>query len=146
MASKSPSTKSPSKVVPRAPRSSLKPTDVPGVFRNKAGVLVDADGIAVGFRDVKKADDTRFKEVLGRDPLTPLDVITGTAMDPRNPMHVRLDAAKAATPYLSPKLVAIQGVAGAPPIRHDMTNKSDSELVAMRAKMEELLGMMGTRG
>jgi hypothetical protein len=133
-------------LLPRSPRTALVATDVPGVFRNKkTGLLVDADGIAVDFKGVKRADDHRFKEVLGRDPITPLDVMTGVAMDPRNPMHVRMDAAKHATPYLSPKLVAVQGVAGAPPINMSYENKSDTELKAIRAALENVANLMGGR-
>lgn len=132
MATKQPSKKS---AAPRIPKRTLRPSDIEGLYRNRAGVLVDADGVAVGFRDVKRADDARFSEVLGRTPTAPLDIIEGVAMDPRIPMHVRLDAAVKAAPYRHPKLVAVSGVAGAAPINLALDSLSTSQLT----KYEELL-------
>lgn len=132
--------------IPRAPRSTLKATDVPGVYRNRVGALVDSDGVLMAFKNIKKADDDRFTEVLGNAPTTPLDVMTGVAMDPRNPMHVRLDAAKHATPYIKPKLVAVQGVAGAAPINVGFDKLDDAALTDVRRRLEELAVLISKGG
>lgn len=132
MASK-PSTRS---AAPRAPRGSLKATDVPGVYKNRAGLTVDENGVALSFKDIKKRDDARFTEVLGKTAETPLDIIEGVARDPRYNMMTRLDAAVKAAPYRHAKLVAVQGVAGAPPIGIQAVENMDK---ATLSKYEELL-------
>ncbi len=122
---------------PRSPRATLRATDVPGVFRNRAGVLVDLDGLAVVYKDLKKADDDDYKQVLGRPAETALDVMKATYRDPRNPRHVRFEAAKHAAPYESPKLMSHQGAPGAPPIATlDMTNWSLERILAYEAGLQ----------
>lgn len=116
---------------PKMPRSTLRATDTPGIFRNRAGVLVDADGVALSFKEVRKADDDDFTQVLGRPARTPLDVIEGVALDPRAPKHVRLDAATKAAPYRHAKLVAVGGSSLMPPIGvTDMSGWSQEKLDA----------------
>lgn len=124
---------------PRAPRSTLKPTDTPGVFRNRAGVLVDETGVALGFRDIKKADDARAKDVIGKTAELPLDFVESVMRDPRLPRHERMDAAKVAIQYRHPKLNAIQGVAGAPPVAVGFDKASNEELAKLRELAEALL-------
>jgi hypothetical protein len=127
---------------PRTPRRTLSRTDTPNVYRNRAGVLVDADGIALGFRDVKREDDARFSEVLGRTPTQPLDIIEGVAMDPRLPMMVRLDAAVKAAPYRHPKLVAVSGVAGGAPINVSLEGLNAHQLSEYESLLKRALNVV----
>jgi hypothetical protein len=90
---------------------------------------VDASGVAASFKDVKKADDDDFTQVLGRRPEKALDILQAGYKDPRLPAYVRRDMAKAAVGFETPKLNAIQGVAGAPPIAQiDMSEWSQARL------------------
>lgn len=98
------------------PKHSLKATDVPGVYKTRDGAHVDANGVDMDFKSIKKRDDDRHREVLGSTVTQPADLLKAVALDPRNAMHVRIDAATKAAPYFTPKLVAMQGVTGAPPI------------------------------
>lgn len=116
MATKAPTT-------PRIPRSKLKSTDLEGVFTTTDGRKVDVHGVDLDFKALKKRDAARFTEVLGKDVETPADLLKAVALDPRNSMVVRMDAAHKAAPYFNPKLVAVQGVAGGPAIT--MANLSD---------------------
>lgn len=108
---------------PRIPRNKLKATDLEGVFTSPDGRKVDAYGVDMDFKALKKRDTARFIEVLGKDVETPADLLKAVALDPRNNMTVRMDAAHKAAPYFSPKLVAMQGVVGGPAIV--MANLSD---------------------
>ena len=116
MATKAPTT-------PRIPRSKLKSTDLEGVFTTTDGRKVDVHGVDLDFKALKKRDAARFTEVLGKDVETPADLLKAVALDPRNSMVVRMDAAHKAAPYFNPKLVAVQGVAGGPAIT--MANLSE---------------------
>lgn len=116
----------------------LTPTDTPGVFRNRAGVLVAKNGVALSFAALKKLDTQRIKEVLGEEAETPADLLKAVAFDPRLPLLQRVDAAKSAAPFFSAKKVAIQGGGdGAPPIavKLDLGKLSKAEL----DKLEQLL-------
>lgn len=98
-------------------RNKLTRTDVPGLYRNRTGQIVDEHGVVLDFKNIKSKDDDRAIEVIGKRAETPADVLKIAAMDPRLPMHVRLDAANKAAPYFSAKRVAVQGGGeGAPPI------------------------------
>lgn len=127
--------------LPATPRSriaSLRPTDTPGIFKNRANVLVDADGVAISFRHLKQADKDRAEEVIGRTAETPLDVMLVNAMDPRLPAHVRHAAAKDAAPYIHAKKVAIQGGDTPLNITHSLEGKSTEELLLMRQHIQAL--------
>lgn len=123
----------------------LRPTDLPGVFINKAGVKVGANGVALTFAQLKSRDKARFNEVLGEDVHTPADLLKAVALDPRHPLPQRIDAANKAAPYFTAKRVAIQGGGPeAPPldIRVAMENlpqKALDKLEAHLAAVEELL-------
>lgn len=108
---------------PRIPRSKLKSTDLEGVFVTLDGRRVDEHGVDLDFKALKKRDTERFTEVLGNDIESPADLLKAVALDPRNSMERRIDAAHKAAPYFNPKLVAVQGVAGGPAIT--MANLSD---------------------
>lgn len=119
---------SPKTSAPRAPRGSLRPTDVPGVFKNRAGLTVDENGVALSFKSIKQHDDARFTEVLGKTADTPLDILEGVARDPRQPMSVRIDAANKAAPYRHAKRVALTGADGVGPVTIGLDTMTRSRL------------------
>jgi hypothetical protein len=105
-------------------RLALKPTDIPGVFRNKAGVLTDEAGVSLTFKTLRKLDNDRFADALSGGAVSePADLLKAIALDPRMPLHVRMDAANKSAGFFTPKRVAVQGVAGAPPIGVEQVNK-----------------------
>lgn len=84
----------------RTPRSAkLVATDIPGVYRNAAGVHCNAQGIALSFLELKSKDDERWVESVGAPPATPAELLRATALDPRFPLDTRLAAARQAAPY-----------------------------------------------
>lgn len=131
----------PKTVAPRAPRSTLKATDVPGVYKNRAGLAVDENGVALNFKAIKQRDDARFAEVLGKAADSPLDILEGVARDPRYAMHVRLDAANKAAPYRHAKRVALQGVDGAPPINMGLEGMSKAKLDEYEQLLQQALAL-----
>lgn len=123
----------------------LTPTDIPGVFRNKVGTLVDENNVALSFKALRTKDQERFSEALGGGEVTqPADLLKAVALDPRLPLHTRLDAANKAAPYFTPKKVAIQGVEGAAPIGIQdvaaLPQKDLDRLEALYAQAAKLLG------
>lgn len=130
----------------RAPtRLQLKPTDIPGVYRNKVGTLTGEDGVALSFKTLRAKDDERFAEALkGGEVAEPADLLKAVALDPRMPLHVRLDAANKAAPFFTPKRVAVQGVAGAPPIGVESISKlSQKDLDKLEAAYLAAANIMG---
>jgi hypothetical protein len=133
------------KPISRAPsRVVLKSTDIPGVFRNKAGTLTDECGIALSFKALRTKDNERFSEALdGGAVLQPADLLKAIALDPRQPLHVRLDAANKAAGYFTPKRVAVQGVEGAPPIGiADVSKLNQKDLDKLEAALELASALM----
>lgn len=123
----------------------LTPTDIPGVFRNKVGTLVDEHNVALSFKALRTKDQERFSEALnGGEVSQPADLLKAVALDPRLPLHTRLDAANKAAPYFTPKKVAIQGVEGAAPIGIQdvaaLPQKDLDRLEALYAQAAKLLG------
>lgn len=59
--------------------------------------------MALSFFQVKAADAAARVEVLGEPADTPAKFLKSVALDPRQPMERRLDAAKAAAPYTDRK-------------------------------------------
>jgi hypothetical protein len=123
----------------------LTPTDIPGVFRNKVGTLVDENNVALSFKALRTKDQERFSEALGGGEVTqPAELLKAVALDPRLPLHTRLDAANKAAPYFTPKKVAIQGVEGAAPIGIQdvaaLPQKDLDRLEALYAQAAKLLG------
>ena len=115
---------------PRIPRSKLKSTDLEGVFVTLDGRRVDEHGVDLDFKALKKRDTERFTEVLGKDIESPADLLKAVALDPRNSMERRIDAAHKAAPYFNPKLVAVQGVAGGPAIAVANLSEMSAEQLA----------------
>lgn len=102
--------------ITRPTRPGLSKTDVPGVWRTADGIQCDEYGVALDFKSIKRKDDERFAEVTGAAPTNPAELLRAIALDPRNSLAIRMDAATKAAPYFNPKLVAMQGVAGGAPI------------------------------
>lgn len=135
---------------PKGPRPGLAITDTPGVFRNKAGVLVNGSGIALTFKELKKKDTERLKEVTGDAPDTPADLLRTLAFDPRLPLVMRADLAHKAAPFFTAKKVAIQGGgAGAPPIEfkglEHLSQAQLDKLEKLTAEIEALVSQGATK-
>ncbi len=81
----------------------LRKTTTPGVYLNSAGIMVDKNGIALNFQKVKKADDDRWAEILGKPLETPAELLKAVSLDPTKPLAMRIDAAKSAAPYTDRK-------------------------------------------
>lgn len=104
----------------------LTPTEVPGVFRNAAGLLVNEFGFLLGLGASKKAEQQDMSEVLGHPVRTPAEFLKAISLDPRIPLPTRMEAAKAAAPYTDRKqpqgLDGGVGADGKPlPIRLEMS-------------------------
>jgi hypothetical protein len=124
-------------------RLTLKATDIPNVYRNKAGVLVDEDGVALSFSQLKKHDSARFEECLsGQQASQPADILKAVSLDPRMPLHVRLDAANKAAPYFTAKRVAVQGVAGEPPVSINVNALPQQDLDKLEHLLTQALQLM----
>jgi hypothetical protein len=125
----------------------LTPTGVTGVYTNRVGSLVDARGVLMTFKNLRARDNAHFKaasedSVIGQ----PADLLRAVALDPTQPLAVRVDAAHKAAAYYTPKLIAVQGVAGAPPIGvRNMADLSQEELdkyEALTAQAAQLVGVV----
>ena len=129
-------TKKAASTTPRIPRSKLKTTDLEGVYHTTDGRRVDEYGVDIDFKALKKRDAARFTEVIGKDVESPADLLKAVALDPRNSLERRIDAAHKAAPYFSPKLVAVQGVAGGPAIAvANLSDMSKEQLDAYEAAL-----------
>lgn len=84
--------------------TSLRETDKPGVYVNSVGKMVDANGVALTFLQVKEADEHRFERILGSRVDTPAKLLKAVALDPMSHLAVRIDAAKSAAPYFDRKM------------------------------------------
>lgn len=128
------------KLPPRMPSSSatknaLLATDIPGAFRNRAGILCNEHGIALGFAKLKALDDSRWMETLGSVPRTPAELLKGVALDPRMHIDVRLAAARHAAPYFDCRMPMKLEVEG-----HATAGTLDlAKLAGMKRQERELL-------
>lgn len=106
--------KAPPKQPPKPVASAaLTCTDTPGVFRNAKGVLCDESGIALDLLQLRSQDRARFGAVIDDTIDTPAKFLKAVALDPLQPLSVRVDAAKAAAPYFDRKTpVSVDGGAG----------------------------------
>lgn len=81
----------------------LRSTDIEGVYINEHGVHVDEHGVAVAFKELRAKDRAQRREVLDHDITEPHHLLKALAFDPRLPLHIRGEYAKAAAPYFAPK-------------------------------------------
>ena len=124
-------------------RAAFTPTDIPGVFRNKAGVLVDEDGVAISFKTLRHKDNIRFQEAQEGSVLAqPADLLRAIALDPRMPLHVRIDAANKAAPYFTAKRMAVQGVPNEPPVSLNLGSMAQNELDALEKALALAQGIL----
>lgn len=92
------------------PKHGLRPSATPGVYLNALNVPCNELGVALSFMEVKRRDVQSLEEAAGRPVNTPAEFLSAVAMDPRQPMPVRIDAAKSAAPYTDRKQpVAVDG-------------------------------------
>jgi hypothetical protein len=82
----------------------LRCSDTPGVFLNSFNVPCDERGVALSFQQVRDADRKALGDVSDSVVDTPAKFLAAVALDPRNPMWMRIDAAKAAAPYTDRKM------------------------------------------
>jgi hypothetical protein len=86
-------------------RMRLVETDIPGVFRNaRTGHLCNESGVRLSFATLKKMDEERWVESIGKPVETPAELLKAVALDPRMHLDVRLSAAKQAAPYYDAKM------------------------------------------
>lgn len=86
-----------------AKRNSLRGTDIEGVYLNETGEHVDAHGVAIAFKELRAKDRAQRREVLDSDITEPHHLLKALAFDPRLPIHIRGEYAKAAAPYFAAK-------------------------------------------
>lgn len=83
------------------------------MYLNAANIPVDADGLLLGFKDVKRLDSAHWDEALSGPQLTPAAFLAAVAANPRLPLSIRIDAAKSAAPYTDRKKpLALDGGTG----------------------------------
>lgn len=78
-------------------------TDKPGVYRNSSGSLVGENGVLLSLNFLADAEALLDEEIIGKRVETPAELLKRIALDPRQPLLIRLDAAKAAAPYFDRK-------------------------------------------
>jgi hypothetical protein len=128
-------------------RDLLRHTGTPGVFVNKMGVLVDERGVALTLGQLRRADNERFEAVLGEKIDGPVKFMKAVTLDPRTPLPLRLDAAKAVAPYTDRKMpTAIEGPTPGSPVEVNILSnlntsvlspKERDVLIALYRKMAE---------
>lgn len=107
---------------------------MPGVWLNKAGVAVDSRNVAIGFLELKRADQQRFEEVIGKAVETPAELLKAVCLDPRQPLRLRIQVATQAAPYFDRKKPqAIELPSGDPLAKLDFSRLSAKELDAFLA-------------
>lgn len=130
----------------------LTPTSVPGVYKNKVGVLVDGDGVMIDHSTLKNRDQERFEKIIGGPVDTPAKLLKAVALDPQLPLQTRIGAATSAAPYFDRKKpIGIDGGEDGKAITvehiHKIQGMSRDEL----DQLERLLamgapGLLGTEG
>jgi hypothetical protein len=121
---------------------SLRKTNVPGVYINEAGIMVDSNGVILDFDKVKKQDDKHFERVIGRPLRTPVDLMEAVAMDPTKPLHIRLDQAAKVAPYTNRKKpIGIDGGEDGKPIGfmsvQELRGLSNEELQTFKTLLQK---------
>lgn len=115
----------------------LQKTTTPGVYVNRAGIMVDKNGVALNFNQVKDKDDERWKQILGKPVETPAELLKAVSLDPTKPLAMRIDAAKSAAPYTDRKKpVGIDGGEDGKPIMlsvKELRGLDDAQLAQMKA-------------
>lgn len=115
----------------------LQKTTTPGVYVNRAGIMVDKNGVALNFNQVKDKDDERWKQILGKPVETPAELLKAVSLDPTKPLAMRIDAAKSAAPYTDRKKpVGIDGGEDGKPIMlsvKELRGLDDTQLAQMKA-------------
>ena len=91
----------------------LTSTETPGVFRNSKGILCNDAGIAIDLLQLRTMDRARFGAIIDGEIDTPAKFLKAVALDPLQPLMVRIDAAKSAAPYFDRKTpVSVDGGLG----------------------------------
>lgn len=119
----------------------LTATSIPGVFINASGAEVDERGVKLNLSSIKRTEEELALEILGEVVDSPAKLLKRVALDPRIPMMIRIDAAKAAAPYFDRKT----------PVSIENKNEDFSlDAIAIAklpvAKRRDLLEMLKTLG
>ena len=87
-------------------------------------------------RTVSEAERQELAQRMG---ITPLEFLMSILRDPTAKFHEKLDAAKAAAPYMHRKMpIAIEGGEPERPILlHDLRRLSDSEMLMLKTLLEK---------
>lgn len=128
----------------------MTPTEIPGVFTDRRGQLVDEYGVSLSFKKVRELDASHWNAVLdGGEIKEPADLLKAVALDPTLPLERRIKAAVRAAPYFSPRLISVAGTPDAPPISMEQIRslpaKELDALEAALAKATELLDKASSR-
>lgn len=115
----------------------LQKTTTPGVYVNRAGIMVDKNGVALNFNQVKEKDDARWEQILGKPVETPAELLKAVSLDPTKTLAMRIDAAKSSAPYYTRKMpIGVDGGADGRPIMvsvRELRGLSDEQLAQMQA-------------
>lgn len=125
-------------------------TEIPGVYLNRHGYRVDAQGIFIPLRRLQEMDQTRAEEVIGEPVTSPAQYLKRVALDPTVPTHQRIAAAVSAAPYFDRKMPqALEGSNPNDPIKvttsvtlKNLNALSPEERKAALALLEKL-GLLG---
>lgn len=129
----------------KQPNPKLRATDTEGVFLNEFNVPVDEDGIALKFSALKRIDRAKLYEVNDESVDSPAKLLKAIALDPRQPMYVRIDAAHKAAPYFDRK--APIGIDGGLSPNGDVKPLNLSALDGMsRAELTAALALLAKLG
>lgn len=119
----------------------LQKTTTPGVYVNRAGIMVDKNGVALNFNQVKEKDDARWEQILGKPVETPAELLKAVSLDPSKPLAMRIDAAKSAAPYTDRKKpVGIDGGEDGKPIMLSVKELRGLDLTQLE-QMEKLVAI-----
>lgn len=120
----------------------LRPSDIEGVYVNRMGVLVDADGIMISLARAREIEEERFGDTT---PSTPAELLKAAALNQRLPLEVRLDAAGKAAPYFDRKVpVGIEGSMPGSPINLTTLRKGLKNLTPQ--ELETLIALLAKAG
>ncbi len=119
----------------------LTSTGIPGIFLNRDGKQVDSRGVLFNMGLAQKDEDALAFEILGETVDSPAKLLKRVALDPRLPLMMRVDAAKAAAPYYDKKTpVAIHNT------NEDFTLDMTAIAKLPLAERRKLLDLLGTLG
>jgi len=132
-----------------AARFGLRRTGIPGVYVNRSGNRVNRNNVLLSMLQLKAAERDHAEEVIGEPVDTPAELLRLVALDPTQPLALRIECAKSAAPYYDRKMpIGIEGGAPERPVTVETAGilKRLNELPAnekrMAFKLLETLGVI----